>query len=478
MKAVAPSDSEDLIKEGPSADENPASEEVDSKAGEIEEIESTWTSEMNKAFDEGRFDDADLIFKQYSLDEQDETKLLRNKSFYLYLKFEKQKDNSAIEKLEDLARIAKSEDSKFNTLTWLSFCFQDSMTYGKQIDLWRSALAETKSEKLRTRAIVNLASVLSKDDKSTEAKSLLVKRLLNTVDESQQSTLYTELSNIEKSLGNKHLSIYCKDKSLEFDVYNRDELFNSAHAASDEGIDEISISNYIKLIRIDSNNSMAFNNLGVRALDAGLNIKAIENYKKSSKYNNTLAMANQGYTLLEAGFADEAESIANQALKLDDPHKNVYSLISAIDKNRKNQSDKWSKLREKSFERQKFIRKYIEQYYLGDSSTLNGDWLVNNAYPTTILINKGLMKATWVELAGHLGDASYTAELTGKVYGSTFEGIYTKKKDDSTSYSLLGLAGNIDQSCIGFLSEDGNKIKLFSPKFKDDFSLSLLKNNT
>ena len=477
MQAEAPSNSENAIKERASADQNPASED-DSKADEVEGIENAWMSEMDKAFDEGRFDDADNSFKKYAIEEQDEAKLHSNRSFYLYLKFEKQKDNSAIEKLEDLARISKSDDSKFTTLMWLSFCFRDSMSYGKEIELWRSTLSETKSEEFRTKAIVNLASALSKDDKSTEAKALLVERLLNTVDNSQLIALYNELSIIEKTMGNKHLSIYCKDKSLEFDLYNRDELFNSAYAASDENVDEISISNYIKLIRIDRDNSTALNNLGVMAREADLKIKAIENYQKSSNYENTLAMANQGNALLEAGFADEAEKIANKALGLNNPHKNVYRLISAIDKKRKDQNDKWSKLKEKSLERQKVIRKYTEQYYLGDSSSLNGDWLVSNAYSTTILIDKGLMKATWVEQAGNLESTSYTAELMGKVSGSTFEGIYTKKKDESSPNSLLGLAGNTNQSCIGFLSEDGNEIKLFSPKFKDDFSLSLLKNNT
>ena len=261
MEAASPSNGKENTKELPSPDEKPSTEEKDSQVDKVERKEGGWFSEMHIAFGQKRFDDAEAIFKKYALDEKDEVKLEKNKTLYLYFRFEKAKDNKAIEELKDLARTAKTEESKFNSLEWLSFCFRNSLQYGKEIELWRSAIEETESESLKTRAIVNLAYVLNTEDKSTEAKKLIIERLSSTVDDTQKSSLYEVLSKIEQTLGNKSLSIYCKDKSLEFDVNNRDELFNSAYAASDGDIDEISISNYIKLIRIDEDNSTALNNL-------------------------------------------------------------------------------------------------------------------------------------------------------------------------------------------------------------------------
>lgn len=475
MEAIAPFDGKNTLKEIPSADEKPAPEEKDSQVDEVEVKEGQWFTEMHRAFTERRFDDAEAVFKKYALDEKDDINLEENKALYLYLRFEKAKDNKAIAELEDLARTAKTEESKFTCLEWLSFCLKDSMQYRKEIELWRSALEEMESETLKTRAIVNLAHALSKDDRSIDAKNLLIQRLSSTVDDSQKSSLYVALSLIEKALGNKSLSIYCKDKSLEFDANNRDELFNSAYAASNEDIDEISISNYIKLVRIDEDNSTALNNLGVRAQEAGLKIKAVENYQKSSSYNNTLAMANQGYLFLGAGFTVEAEKIANKALEFDDPHQNVHTLIAAIQERKQEQNKEWDKLQEKSLNRQKIIRKYVEQYYLGNPVSLKGDWLVSNIYPTTITVEKNVLIATWVEPGVGLGGGQYEAELMGKVSGSTFEGNYTRKKDDNSSNTILGFPGNITQSCFGYVSEDGNQIKLISTKHKDDFSLCLFK---
>lgn len=470
MEAAAPSEDKEKNSDLRTADEKPSPED---KKSEIEKKEESWLPDMHKAFEEGRIEDAEVAFKKYALDEKDEVKVEENRAFYLYLRFEKGQDNSAIDELEKLARTGKTEDSRFNTLIWLSFCLNDSMQIHKEIQLWRSTVEETKSMFLKTRAIVNLAYALNRDDSSIEAKKLLTDCLVTLKEDAQKVLLYEALSKVEDTLGNKSLSIYCKDKSLEFDLNNRDELFNSAYAASDDDIDEISISNYIKLIRIDGNNSTALNNLGVRAQEAGLKIKAIDQYKKSSMHNNTLAMANQGYLLLGAGFTDEAEKIAKEALKQDEPHQNIHSLLAEINERKEKQNKDWEELTHKALSRQKVIREYTEQFYLGNPKLLEGNWNASGTYPMTIKIDNDLLKASWVETAGALGGGAYTAELTGKVSGSTFDGTYTRKRNESSPNTLLGLGGNTNQACIGYFSQKDREIKLVSKKLKDSFSLCL-----
>lgn len=436
-------------------------------------IEDNWLPDMHKAFDEGRIEDAEFAFRKYAIDEKNEVELEKNKAFYLYLRFERAQDNGALDELEQLSRTAKTEDSKFHTLTWLSFCLRDGMQYSKEIQLWQSAVEEMKSESLKTQAIVNLAYTLDREGSSVEAKKLLTDYLLIVKEDEQKALLYEALSKVESTLGNKSLSIYCKDKALEFDPNNRDELFKSAYAASDEDVDEISISNYIKLIRIDEDNSTALNNLGVRAQEAGLKIKAIDQYKKSSKNNNTLAMANQGYLLLEAGFADEAEKMAKEALRQDDPHINIHSLLAEINERKEKQNRDWEELSQKAIRRQKLIREYTEQFYLGNPKVLEGNWNIRGSYSITIKIYNNLFKVSWVEAAGAIGGATYTVELTGKVSGSTFDGRYTRERNENSSNTLLGLSGNTYYECIGYFSDKDKEIKVISKSLKDDFSLCL-----
>ena len=469
MEAVAPSEDKET-SDIRTADEKPSAED---KGTELERKENEWFPDMQRALEEGRLDDADAAFKTYALDEKDEVKLEKQKAFYLYLRFEQGKDNSAIGQLEQLARAAKAEDSKFETLMWLSFCLRDGMQYRKETEMWRSFLEETQSEPLKTRAIVNIAYSLNREESSIEAKKILTDRLMITKEDAQKASIFEALSSVEESLGNKSLAIYCKDKSLEFDPNNRNELFNAAYSASDEDIDEISISNYLKLIRIDGDNPTALNNLGVRAQEAGLKIKAVDQYKKSSERNNTLAMANQGYLLLDAGFTDEAEKIAKEALAKGDPHKNIHSLLAEINERREKQDKNWEELTQKALNRQKMVREYTEQLYLGKAKALEGDWEVNGMHSATVKIDNHVLKTSWIEEAGALGGVAYTVELVGNVSGSTFEGTYSRSRNESSPSTLLGLGGNTNKACMGHFSEREGEIKVFSKKLKDDFSLCL-----
>lgn len=343
IEAASPSQIEENTKLLEEAIEKPRFEEEGEKI-QHKTKEQNWFSDMNSAFSEDRIEDADEIFKKYALEEKDSSKLEENRALYLYFKFNKGKDNSAIGALEKLASTASTEKSKFSALTWLAFCLSDSMQNKKVIELWRAAKEEAKTSSFITKAVVNLAYALNKDNQNSEARKELLFRLRKTKETQELSSIYEVLAKIESSIGNEKISIYCKDKSLEYDPINRNELFNSAYAASNEDVDEISISNYITLLNIDSENSTAWNNLGVAAQEIELKTIAVDNYKKSSSHNNTLAMANQGYLLLRAGFVDEAEEIAKKALELDDTHQNIYSLLTAIHKQKEEERKKWEEL--------------------------------------------------------------------------------------------------------------------------------------
>ncbi|QYJ98881.1 hypothetical protein K0J45_06530 [Shewanella alkalitolerans] len=473
MNAVAPiNDNDEKVVKLSNADEKPTDQDEETEKEEKVKEEG-WFSEMHTAFANGKLDVAETIFKKYAFEEKDEVKLEENKAIYLFLKFEKGKDNAAIVELEKLARTGKTEESKLNSLTWLSFCLSESMQYDKEVQLWKKAITELKSEPFITKAKVNLAYAMNKDNNPVKAREILISSLLKIENEDQKASVYEALSKIEESLGNKTISVYCKDKSLEFDPNNRDELFNSAYAASNEDIDDISISNYLRLIRIDGENSTALNNLGVRAQEAGLKIKAIDNYKKAASYENTLAMANQGYLLLDAGFTEEAEKIAQKALESDDTHKNIYSLITAINEKKEEQREKWEELSKKSLSRQKLIRSYTEQYYLGNPKELEGEWFVKGVTQTKLTLSNNKLEASWEEPALTLGGNKYSVKLVGSVSGSSFSGQYTRKLIGDRPNSLLGLAGNTSNACIGFVSDQGNELTLIASRVNDDFSLSL-----
>ncbi len=250
MNAAVPiNGSDEKVVKLSNADEKPTDQDEETEK-EDKAKEEGWFSEMHTAFENGDLDAAETVFKKYALEEKDEVKLEENKAIYLFFKFEKGKNNAAIVELEELARTAKTEESKLNSLTWLSFCLSDRMQYNREVQIWERAVVELKSEPLITTAKVNLAQAMNKDNNPVQARELLIGCLLKVEEEDQKANIYEALSKIEESLGSKTISIYCKDKSLEFDPNNRDELFNSAYAASNEDIDDISISNYLTIMKM------------------------------------------------------------------------------------------------------------------------------------------------------------------------------------------------------------------------------------
>ena len=143
--------------------------------------------------------------------------------------------------------------------------------------------------------------------------------------------------------------------------------------------------------------TLAMNNLAVCAQDAGLKVKAVENYKNSSKYDNTLAMANCGYLLLNAGFCQEAEEIARKASQMESPHENIFSLLSKIRETQKEQDKKWDELKDLFMEYQKDIRKYIESYYGESIAGFDGNWTTKDGKSIGIQVSNNKLNVTWNE---------------------------------------------------------------------------------
>ena len=451
-------------------------EEPDLLTKEEEVNNRSWFLKMRHAFEEGRINDAETAFKEYAFEESDAGELEQNKAIYLYFLYIKGKDNSAINQLENLVNTATNEDSKYTILTWLSICYSESSQLKSEIELWKKVIESFQSEKYVTSATVNLAKSLVADGKPTEARTLLMSRLQVVTSKEDKSLLFSALSDVEKELGKKLMSVYCKDKSLEFDPNNRDELFNSAYQASEENVNELSISNYVTLLRLESHNSMALNNLGVRALGLNLKVKAVEKYKAAANLNNTLAMANQGYMLLEAGFIKEAEEIAKKAVQMDEPHENVYSLLKRLAEIQKEQDSKWDEIVNAAKSRQKFIRNYTNAYYFKTDKTFEGEWLTESAINLSINIKDQKLEARWKESSGLLSQALYLVELSGLVTNSSFKGKYKKTKEGGEAHTLLGISLNANFECLGYISEDGEAISLVAEDADKKFMMLLSRN--
>ena len=441
--------------------------------------ELDWFSQVNIEFEKGNLSGAKDIFRKYELNEKELTQLETNKALFLYLLFTNGKDNDAINQLKMLVKSASTEKSKYEVLSWLSYCYQNGKQLNTNIELWQKNTKNFSNQSLNIKTEIQLANSLRRGKKLSESKQILLNLFENSLSLDEKSSVYDALSELENELGNKSISVYCKDKSLELKPNDREELFNAAYQASEEGIDELSVSNYVTLLQIDRKNSTALNNLGVKAQGVELKTKAVENYKLSSDEENTLAMANQGYLLLNSGFIEAAKEIANNALKLKKPHENVYSLLSQIAKIEKQENEKWDEFVNSCMEHQIIIRNFTQAFYEGSNICFNGKWETEDGKLLDIEVENDKLNAKWQEETSGASPSTFSVCLKGKISRAAFQGEYSRNRvsDPSIAAGLLGYGNTKNIECIGVYDDRSNILSIYSKGYSEKFTLKLRKIN-
>ncbi|EKO3656939.1 tetratricopeptide repeat protein [Vibrio metschnikovii] len=434
---------------------------------------TNWFSDVDSALQKDDIESANKIFKEYELNAKDQIQLHKDKSIYFYLLFHDANDRHAIPNLEKHAQHAPTEELRYEALTWLSSCFHKSKQYPRDIELWTKESLEFESLDLVVNSYQNLAQAYRANGDVEQAKKVLLTQLHQVGKGALKASLYSTLALIEEDMGNKVLGSYCRDKSVENYPENLGEVFTSAYNASESGVDELSISNYVLLTDVSPKKSIAWNNLGVQAKESGCKYKSIEFFNKAIELGETLAMANQGYALLDAGFIDEAERIANKALSMEDVHKNVYSLMSRIETVKKEESKKWQDLQRKASTKQAHYRKYTEKHYLGSFEEFDGTWIIE-AQEKNISKCSDEITIVWESIAG-LSDTKMKFSLKGKVTGATFKGRYKSESIDQTKSSILAGLGGFETECLGYV--DGDCIYVFSTEKGSDRTVKLSRKN-
>ncbi len=430
-------------------------------------------SSVMQLFKDGSVDSIKESFQVYSENEKDSKQLIKNKYVYLYFLFHDKKHIESVDELEKLMMIQEDEKIKLYGADWLSFAYKDLDRNEDEQKLWENLSKLFTEPLLKTTAIVNWSR--SSNDKDTNTmKKILVNRLneINTNDE--KALLFRELSNIERKLGNDEISVYCRDKSLEYDNLNTSELFDTAYSQKDKKYEFLSISNYKRLLEIEPKNAMALNNMGVNASDNKLNFIAIANYKKAEEEKNTLAIANRANKLIESGFIDEAKEIANAALSLDNVHPNIYDILSRVESIKEKENDKWIEIQFKAEHYQKNIRNYVKSYYVTENNNITGTWIINqNEQFITTTSSSNDLNVSWTKVINNI---DYECSLKGKFENLSFSGIYkVYSAEEKPSLALLSFSQNKTIEVLGYLSDDRKEFYIFAKNEKENFELKINK---
>lgn len=434
-----------------------------------------WFNNMYSAFDEGNIDNAKSLFRKYYSEERDNEERYKNESFYLYLVYTKGKERDALSELEHLAKKAQNETLMFKAIFWLSLCYRESNNHEAEIALWEKTLPSLKTSINQTKCSEHLAYAFKADKRSKDGIKQLKERLQKIETDEEKLIIFKAIADLEKDLGNNLMSALCKEKAVQLKPDDNDLLFDAAYAQSNSSLRFLSICNYSTLINLDKDNATVLNNLGVCAAEHKLDIKAYDYYKRSMELGETLANSNLGNKLLEVGFHESAEEMANKGLEKKDPHKNIFSLLSIINETKEAQNAKWSEIKEKSALLQKKIRLYIDNYYYETKKTENlfsGKWFIKEGKEVSANVNQNKINLKWTYKHGGLNPTELEVNIAGSFKNKSAE-IHYRSKPLAQTFGLAFYSQTNEFECLSYLEPDLLTWHIFSKSIDDEFQLKL-----
>lgn len=222
--------------------------------------------------------------------------------------------------------------------------------------------------------------------------------------------------------------------------------FALAYLHSQLGHEDLALHHYLQ-IPADERQPMDWNNLGVAYNNFKVKGRAVQAFRKSETAGETLAMANLGYQLLNAGFVSEAHAICTKALTIEGFHANVGHLSVALREHAEAEQKSVEATLDQAKQRAEYYKSYGNSLGMSELTDLATVW-VGPECELSLRIDgdqvslDGSYQRAANALSAALGMVSssvtvrYELKFTGTLRGRAIVGLF-KRTSDERSRSLL-----------------------------------------
>lgn len=328
-------------------------------------------------------------------------------------------------------------------------------TYLKAFELYDIGKTEDIFSKLNTYYRAN--NCLAKNGSYNEAL-INLNTFLNSLKDlanEHKVSLITDIANLALEYKDFEIFFIYGEYSINIKPENTELRFKLAYNYSQNGFDKLSLLHYTILIN-STKSSMGLNNLGVQYNNFKMPAKAINCYKKSAEYDETLAMANIAFQYLNEGFVSEARELIGKANSLSQNGVKVHESIGNANKKLNGIAEKENEIEQKLLAEARVENEFMVAYSQAyctltelDCKILSGRWktpfgeqeitiereIFNINFKTDIKNDK---QYTLVEIQGIIINTSVSYEIT-------MTEIDDDNNNTSNLRSLLGLAYGTSQ---------------------------------
>lgn len=351
--------------------------------------------EMSAAMYDGNLEEGRNLYLQLQEAERDPVEKGKREGIYYYFLYQRG-DTSALHKLSELT---KNPDISHYAHHWLGLCYETSEDYEKAFTEYQLAVQQAKSQSQRADYIVSSARSLHRNSKKRDALQYIMAELEKTTEAEALATLYSGMAFLYGLEENYEFRALALEKAIENKPNDTQWLFDAAYSYSQVNQDELSLLYYNTLLNFSPENPMALNNIGVAYSRLQMPIQSISSQKKAFDLGNTLAGSNIALGYLEAGFADEASQVIEQARgKEETIHRNIGSTFAQIADNKEKERKHEKEVLENAREQQRFLRVFGEAYFVHSSGIdLSGTWCFSDGIEVILVQEKNVITIEWTE---------------------------------------------------------------------------------
>lgn len=342
------------------------------------------------------------------LQETEPDNRLDHEVFYYSLLCDIQKDEEALEKLEEIAQNDAYSEHRSKVFRTIAFFYNSIDEHRKAIINYQKAIEASKNEVEQASSIAGKANSLVSAGRDSEGKDLLLRALSELKDAEGLAVIYEGIAVIYENDGNYIARAAALEKVAEYRPTDKDATFNAAYAQSSAGLSFLALHNYRRNLKIDPKASLARNNYGVELSEIGLPIHSAREYRRAQRDGNTLAMANIAYLLINSGLAEDAETLLNEAKEKDQYHGNVDRALAKVRADQESEEAKFKDVEKWGSKYHLFTRSFALAFFAASDEEVSfrGVWISADGNAISIEQEGKTFSAEW-------GKKNHRKKITG-----------------------------------------------------------------
>jgi Tfp pilus assembly protein PilF len=276
--------------------------------------------------------------------------------------------------LAKLKELAEANPENIQTLQYMARGYEKYQDHTKAANTYETAARKAVDTKeflrLMGRAAVGYVRAELRENSSAIIRQMKARVESDGNGELEILRALRGLSKLEKE-DNENLAIM--ERIVEVDPSDVDTRFSLAYKHSECGNNDLALYHYLKIPTLDRS-STTWNNLGVTFDQFSLPAKSVESYRRAEKLDGTLAMSNLAQKFISEGFLPEAKKQCDDALMIEDYHKNIESTLARLKELPDKENEKEAELLEKAKPKSDFYKQFGRAVSRADPNELTGRW--------------------------------------------------------------------------------------------------------